>query len=228
MPPAAYLHEPFQIVRIGGAWLALATLLWFPTASCEAGEVGDLTSESVDASSYDERPLLEGGCYVDGCEPDLTCDRLGTDVTQSQWSCEATGTEACYTSPTLSERPGRLIASTCIVQLVRQVRYSSRTPYLFLNENSRAKNWRCFCSQSPTATAVSIEADFPPENGSAIRETIYVTLDEDGGLADDDASSDSEALIGFIVSTISLCCCGCCIYRRQLLLVHGVGLFLQP
>ncbi|CAM9179492.1 unnamed protein product, partial [Ectocarpus fasciculatus] len=55
-----------------GGWTRLAALCWLPMAFSSIGEVGDVTSVTVDASSYDERPLLEGGCYVDGCEPDLT------------------------------------------------------------------------------------------------------------------------------------------------------------
>lgn len=52
-----------------------------------------------------------------------------------------------------------------------------------------------------------------PQSTPILQTYIYATLDEDGGLADDDASSGSETLIGFIISAISSCCCGCCIYK---------------
>ncbi|CAM9329898.1 unnamed protein product, partial [Ectocarpus sp. 12 AP-2014] len=73
------------------------------------GEVGDVTTVTASASSYDERPLLEGGCYVDGCEPDLTLDRLSTDVSQSRWSCQATETDPCFITYTFEE--ARVVSS---------------------------------------------------------------------------------------------------------------------
>lgn len=40
--------------------------------SPQPDDVSYVTSISAEASSYDERPLLEGGCYKDGCTPDLS------------------------------------------------------------------------------------------------------------------------------------------------------------
>ncbi|CAM9937913.1 unnamed protein product [Ectocarpus fasciculatus] len=198
-----------------GGWTRLAALCWLPMAFSSTGEVGDVTSVTVDASSYDERPLLEGGCYVDGCEPDLTRDRLSTDVSQSRWSCEATEEDPCYITYTFEEAR---VVSGVYLYLANVTEDMSVIVYTLNSSNSSTDGDEEFVAQivetvtgstyspeeeseislqpTPLATAVRIEADLPAGEWFSILETyIYVTLEDDevsSSLEDDEVSSSLE------------------------------------
>ncbi|CAM9471813.1 unnamed protein product [Ectocarpus fasciculatus] len=213
-------------------WTRLAVLCWIRTAFSSNGEVGDVTSVTVDASSYDERPLLEGGCYVDGCEPDLTRDRLSTDVSQSRWSCEATEEDPCYITYTFEE--ARFVSSVYLY-LTNVTEDMSVIVYTLSSSDSSTGGDEEFVAQivetvtgsayspmreseislqpAPLATAVKIEADLPAGEWFSILEAyIYVTLEDDE--VSSSGSSVASALISLLVFASIFCCCGCFLYHK--------------
>lgn len=213
-----------------GVGLATSVAFWLlPTATCDTGPIEDVTSLTAEASSYDERPLLEGGCYRDGCTPDLSHDALGTDVTQSRWSCEATEDTPCYITYTFGE--AREVAEvhlhftnvTEAIPLVVSSRYeeSSSSSEEFVPQVVTSadagydSSVYVLASFLPpvTTTAVRVEAELPEEGWVNIVETyIWVTLNEDE--VPDDGSSVSGGLISVIVFAVIFCCGGAWLYHK--------------